>query len=66
VQLRLTDLAEAVVALPASAWPYGRVIAVAEAPGASPKDRPKIRRNMEATIQQLNDLGIVVEEWPGR
>jgi hypothetical protein len=66
VQLRPSELADAVVALPASAWRYGRVIAVAEAPGAGPKDRPKIRRNVEAAIQQLNDLGIVVEEWPGR
>lgn len=66
VQLRLPDLAEAVVALPDSAWRYGRVIAVAEAPGANPKDRAKIRRNVEAAIQQLNDLGVVVEEWPGR
>jgi hypothetical protein len=66
VQLRPSDLAEAVVALPAGAWPYGRVIAVAETPGASTKNRPKIRRNLEAAIQQLNDLGIVVEEWPAR
>jgi len=66
LQLRPTDLAEAVVALPDAAWRYGRVIAVAEAPGASPKDRPKIRRNVESAIQQLNDLGIVVEEWPAR
>lgn len=66
VQLRPSELAEAVVALPAGAWQYGRVIAVAEAPGASPKDRTRIRRNLEAAIQQLNDLGIVVEEWPSR
>ena len=66
IQLNLADLPEAVVALPPGAWRYGRVIAVAEAPGAAPKDRPKIRRNVEAAIQQLNDLGIVVEEWPGR
>jgi len=66
LQLRPSDLAEAVVALPPGAWRYGRVIAVAEAPGASPKDRPKIRRNVEAAIQQLTDLGVVVEEWPGR
>jgi len=65
VQLRLSDLANAVSAVPASAWPYGRVIAVAEAP-SDPKDRPKVRRNLEAAIQQLNDLGIVVEEWPAR
>jgi hypothetical protein len=66
LQLRPADLAQAIVALPDAAWRYGRVIAVAEAPGASPKDRPKIRRNVESAIQQLNDLGIVVEEWPGR
>ena len=66
LQLRPTELADAIVALPASAWRYGRVIAVAEAPGASAKDRAKVRRNVEAAIQQLNDLGIVVEEWPGR
>jgi hypothetical protein len=66
LQLRPPDLASAIVALPSSAWRYGRVIAVAEAPGASPKDRAKIRRNVEAAIQQLNDLGILVEEWPTR
>lgn len=66
VQIRPGSLAEAVVALPRGAWPYGRVVAVAELPGAPAKDRPKIRRNVEAAIQQLNDLGIVVEEWPSR
>jgi len=66
LQLRPADLAHAVSDIPASAWKYGRVIAVAESPTASPKDRPKVRRNVEAAIQQLNDLGIVVEEWPSR
>jgi len=59
-------LAEALIALPPGAWRYGRVIAVAESPLASRKDRPKVRRNLEAIIQRLNDLGIVVEEWPTR
>ena len=66
IQLRPAELAEALVALPPGAWRYGRVIAVAEAPGAAPKDRPRIRRNVETAIQQLNDLGVVVEEWPSR
>ena len=66
MQLRPADLAKALVALPPAAWRYGRVIAVAESPQASPKDRPQIRRNVEAVIQQLNDLGIVVDEWPTR
>jgi hypothetical protein len=66
LQLRPGDLDEAVVAIPAGAWHYGRVIAVAESPSASPQDRPMVRRNVEATIKELNDLGVVVEEWPGR
>ena len=66
VQLRPGELAQALIALPPGAWPYGRVIAVAESPVASKKDRPQVRRNVESTIQQLNDLGVVVEEWPAR
>ena len=66
VQLRPGDLTEALIALPPGAWRYGRVIAVAESPLASRKDQPKVRRNIEAVIQRLNDLGIVVEEWPAR
>jgi hypothetical protein len=66
MQLRPADLAQALAALPPAAWPYGRVIAVAESPLANPNDRPKIRRNVEALIQQLNDLGLVVDEWPTR
>lgn len=65
VQLRPEDLVKAVVAIPPSAWRYGRVIAIAEG-SAAPKDRPKVRRNVETAIQQLNDLGIVVDEWPSR
>jgi hypothetical protein len=66
LQLRLSDLDKAVAAIPAGAWRYGRVIAVAESPSAAPKDRPMVRRNVEAVIRQLNDLGVVVEEWPAR
>jgi len=66
VPLRSADLAAALLALPPTAWRYGRVIAIAESPQANPKDRPKVRRNVEAAIKQLNDLGIVVEEWPAR
>lgn len=64
--LRPNNLAEALIALPPGAWRYGRVVAVAESPQANAKDRPRVRRNVEAVIQQLNDLGIIVEEWPTR
>ncbi len=66
LQLRPSDLEKAVVAIPAGAWRYGRVIAIAESSSAAPKDRPMVRRNVEAAIKQLNDLGVVVEEWPAR
>jgi hypothetical protein len=66
LQLRPGDLAQALIALPPGAWRYGRVIAVAESPQATRKDLPKVRRNVEAAIRKLNDLGIVVEEWPTR
>jgi hypothetical protein len=65
-QVRIADLADALIALPPGAWRYGRVVAVAESPLVNKKDRPTVRRNVEAAIQQLNDLGIVVEEWPAR
>jgi hypothetical protein len=66
IQIHRGDLAEALIALPDGAWRYGRVVAIAESPEAVRKERPIIRRNMEAAIQKLNDLGIVVEEWPSR
>ena len=53
------------VALTASLDPDVLLLDV-ELPGGPAKDRPKIRRNVEAAIQQLNDLGIVVQEWPTR
>lgn len=66
LQVRISDLQKAVVAIPSGAWRYGRVIAVEESPDAPRKDQPAVRRNVEAVIHQLNDLGIVVEEWPSR
>ena len=66
VQIRSKDLAAALIALPDGAWPYGRVVAIEESPLADRKQRPAIRRQIEAAIQQLNDLGVVVEEWPSR
>ena len=63
--LRLSELPEALAALPQGAWPYGRVIALEEDPIAPKADRIQVRRNVETTIQVLNDLGVVVYEWPG-
>lgn len=61
--IRLNELPSALAALPESAWPYGRVVAVEETPASTTATRPKIRRNVEQTIQILSELGIVIDEW---
>jgi hypothetical protein len=61
--IRLSDLPAALDAIPEDSWPYGRVVAVEEAHDTPPADRPAVRRNIEATIKTLGDLGIVVYEW---
>jgi hypothetical protein len=66
LQIRQKDLVDALIALPEGAWPYGRVVAIEESPLADKKARPAIRRQIEAAIQQLNDLGVVVDEWLAR
>lgn len=66
LELRVTDLPTALVAVPENTWPYGRVIAVAEDPSAPPADRPQVRRNLEATEQILSDLGVVAYDWPAQ
>jgi hypothetical protein len=65
VDVRLADLPDALAAIPAYSWPYGRVVAVQESPAAARQDRVQTRRTEEATMQMLNDLGIVVDDWTG-
>lgn len=66
LQIRPAELAEALIALPPGAWRYGRVVAIAESPEADRKRRAAVRRNVEQAIQKLNDLEVVVDEWPAR
>jgi hypothetical protein len=63
LNIRTSDLGSALNAVPQTAWPYGRVIAIEEAHDIPPSERPQMRRNMEAAMQSLGDLGIVVYEW---
>jgi hypothetical protein len=65
LEVRVADLPSALSSLPAEVWPYGRVVAVEESPAARRPERVATRRNVEATIQILNDLGVVVDEWTG-
>ncbi|MFZ0662354.1 MAG: hypothetical protein WAM66_06640 [Acidobacteriaceae bacterium] len=64
LELRLSDLPEALASVPGDDWPYGRVIAVEEDPSEVRANRVQVRRNVEATIRMLNNLGVVVYEWP--
>jgi hypothetical protein len=64
--LQLIDLPEALAALPEESWQYGRVVAVDEDPSTPRRERPQMRRNVEAVMALLNDLDVVAYEWPGR
>jgi type II secretory pathway pseudopilin PulG len=66
VQIKPADLISNLISLPPTAWRYGRVVAIAESSQAPKPDRAAIRRNVEEAIRQLNDLGIVVQDWPGK
>ena len=62
LEVRVEDLPAALDAIPATAWPYGRVIAVEEAHEIPAAGLPQVRRNMESAMQMLNDLGVVVDD----
>jgi hypothetical protein len=64
LELRLTDLPDALSALPEEDWPYGRVIAVEEDPAETRANRMQVRQNVESAMQVLNNLGVVIYEWP--
>ena len=63
LNVRVSDLPAALNAIPENSWPYGRVVAVEEAHDTPASARPAVRRNMEAAIKTLGDLGVVVYEW---
>jgi hypothetical protein len=63
VIIRTSDLPNALSAIPESSWPYGRVVAVEEAHDTPASARPAVRRNLEAMLKTLGDLGVVAYEW---
>jgi hypothetical protein len=63
LEIHMSDLPEALSAIPDFSWPYGRVVAIEESPAASRQDRAQVRRNVETTIRIVNDLDVVVDEW---
>jgi len=63
LNVRPSDLASAINAIPQTAWPYGRVVAIEEAHNIPASARPQVRANEEATIKTLTDIGVVAYEW---
>ena len=63
LDVRVSDLPAALNAIPESAWPYGRVVAVEEAHEIPIKARAEVRRNVETVLKTLGDLGVVAYEW---
>jgi hypothetical protein len=53
-------------ALPSSAWPYGRVVLVAEAVPKIPTDRAKaeLRKNRGLLAGTLKEMGVQIRETP--
>lgn len=63
----LSSLPAALAAISEDSWPYGRVIAYEENPAEIRirHKRIQVRRNIESTLNVLNNLGVVAYEWPG-
>ncbi|HYY99759.1 MAG TPA: hypothetical protein VE642_14265 [Pyrinomonadaceae bacterium] len=59
------ELARSLIALPVSAWPYGRVIAAQEVGIiGGVNDVPRIKQNKERVGRILKSLGLQVNWWP--
>ena len=61
--IRVGELAAALNAVPQTAWPLGRVIAVEEAHNTPAQREPAVRRTVEGVFRTLGDLGVVPYEW---
>lgn len=60
----MSTLAQTVVGLPNSAWPYGRVVAASESGVRSADNAELIKRNKEEADKILRELGVTIDWWP--
>ena len=60
----LDGLREALIHLPLTAWPFGRVVAIQQQGLNSPLNRRPIVRNMQAVTTLLEALPVLVDPWP--
>jgi hypothetical protein len=64
--LKIEEIPAELVALPSSAWPYGRVVMIAQAIPKVPSDQTKadLRKNRALLIGTLKDLDVQYQEAP--
>jgi hypothetical protein len=62
--LTTEQLPGALAELPSSAWPYGRVVAVAENPAGSDADKAQLRKNRALVAGTLQDLQVLINWVP--
>jgi hypothetical protein len=64
IRLKPAELLPALAALPASNWPYGRVVAATENDKASEQEQVEIRRNRGIVGGMLQDAHIAIKWVP--
>ena len=64
IRLKPAELLPALAALPASNWPYGRVVAATENAKASAQDQVEIRRNRGIVGGMLQDAHVAIKWVP--
>lgn len=64
IRLKPAELLPALAALPASNWPYGRVVAATENTGASEQERVEIRRNRGIVGGMLEGAHVAIKWVP--
>lgn len=64
--LKPEEIPAELVSLPSSAWPYGRVVLVAEAAPKIPTDQAKaeVRKNRALLVGTLKELDVQIREAP--
>jgi hypothetical protein len=64
--LKPDEVPAALIALPDTAWPYGRVVLVAEAmpKNASEQTKSDLRKNRGLLVGTLKDLKVLIHEVP--
>jgi len=54
----------ALLDLPATAWPYGRIVALQDCSIGVPGDAEERKTRMQAVESVLNGLGLAISRWP--